>query len=177
MQFTTTTLAFLAMTLPLNSALTTRSADSIPDGGYTGQTFANGTTLYTPLEEGKAFLVAPSTAPVSAKLGKRYTGCFGGDLDHSGVDASVQRLRDWAGNGRDLASGSINTWIGFINEGMLAYYCIDAPFRSGNLDVNDVNHALREMDRVCGFYKSSYFKWDGSVEIVGKDYAGANICV
>ncbi|KAK0668389.1 hypothetical protein QBC41DRAFT_356617 [Cercophora samala] len=177
MQFTITVLALLTMALPMTSALTTRSADAIPNGGYTGETFANGTTLYTPLEGGEPFLVEPSAAPVSAKLGKRYTGCFGGNLDRSGVDASVQRLRNWAGNGRDLASGSVNTWVGFVNEATLAYYCINAPHRRGNLDVNDVNHALREMDRVCGSYKSSYYKWDGSVEIVGKDYAGANICV
>ncbi|KAK4179603.1 hypothetical protein QBC36DRAFT_287475 [Triangularia setosa] len=60
---------------------------------------------------------------------------------------------------------------------MLAYYCINALYRSSNLDTNDVNHTLRETNRVCGSYKSSYYKWDRSVEIFGKDYAGANICV
>ncbi|KAJ4418197.1 hypothetical protein N0V85_001529 [Neurospora sp. IMI 360204] len=62
-------------------------------------------------------------------------------------------------------------------EGMMAYYCIDAPRSSGNLDVDDVNYALEQMDATCQRYEASYFKWDGSVEIVGKGRSGDNVCV
>ena len=168
--------------LSLLAAAGLASARSLTNGMWEGTNFGNGTMLVRPFgaPDTEAFTIETLVGDTTeARLAKRYTGCFGYALDHKGVDVSVQSLRDWANapGGQTLRSGSRNNWKGFVYAETIAYYCIDAPNSSGNIDLNDVNYALSNMDSACPAYTASYFKWDGSVEIVGKDKAGANICV
>lgn len=161
----------------LASAVGLATAIHLPDGIWEGTTLANGTLSIKAAgaPDSESFLVEPAVH--KRAMAKRDIGCFGYQLDESGVDASVQALKNWAGNGHTLTSGDHNTFVVSTNEGMIAYYCIDAPWSSGNLDVNDVNYALGQMDGTCRRYEASYFKWPGSVEIVGKGRSGDNICV
>lgn len=176
------TLALLASYLGLATAI------HIPDGVWEGTILANGTYSFKAAgaPDSESFLVEPTTTTITTKkrsggatvpLAKRYVGCFGYQLDASGVDAAVQALKNWAGSGHTLTSGDRNAIAVAQAEGMIVYYCISAPHSSGNLDVNDVNYALERMDATCRRYEASYFRWDGSVEIVGKGRVGDNICV
>ncbi|KAK3345702.1 hypothetical protein B0H65DRAFT_549381 [Neurospora tetraspora] len=145
------TLALLASYFGLATAI------HLPNGAWEGTTLANGTYSIKPAgaPDSESFLVEPTTQKRSgAPVAKRY-----------------------AGSGHTLSSGDKNTFVAFIAEGMMVYYCIDAPRSSGNLDVDDVNYALEQMDATCRRYEASYFKWDGSVEIVGKGRSGDNVCV
>ncbi|EGO53991.1 hypothetical protein NEUTE1DRAFT_148459 [Neurospora tetrasperma FGSC 2508] len=173
------TLALLASYFGLSTAL------HLPDGVWEGTILANGTYSIKAAgaPDSDSFLVEPTTTTTtttqkrSGPIAKRYVGCFGYQLDASGIDAAVVGLKNWAGSGHTLTSGDKNTFLAVSAEGMIVYYCIDAPRSSGNLDVDDVNYALAQMDATCRRYEASYFKWDGSVEIVGKGRAGDNVCV
>lgn len=112
-----------------------------------------------------------------AKLGKHNGNCMGAILEPAGLDSAVSGLENWAGNGHDLCSGNSNNWLGVISLGMLVYYCIDTTNSCGNLDTGDLKYALGQMDAVCPRYTASYYRWDGTPEIVGKAKEGANICV
>jgi hypothetical protein len=103
----------------------------------------------------------------------------GNPLDHTGVDIVLGNLRDWANNpgGRTLSSGASPNFFAFYDEGMMAYYCINAPNTSGNLDLNDVNYALVQMDSHCAPYTASFFEWPGSYEIVGKCAQTTAVCL
>jgi hypothetical protein len=166
------TFAVLATSLGLASAF------DLPNGMWQGTTLANGTLSIKAVgaSGNEALLVDPAVEKRTG-VSKRDVGCFGYQLDASGVDSAVVGLKNWAGNGQTLSSGDRNTWYGYVSEGMLAYYCIDAPRSSGSVDIDDVNYALQQMDSKCRRYEASYFKWPGSVEIVGKGRAGDNICV
>lgn len=179
MQFSST-LALLASYFGLAKAI------HLPDGVWEGTILANGTYSFKAAgaPDSESFLVEPTTTSTQKKrsggssgVSKRFVGCFGYQLDTSGVDSAVVGLKNWASSGHTLTSRDTNTMVVISVEGMIVYYCIDAPWSSGNLDVNDVNYALERMDATCRRYEASYFKWDGSVEIVGKGRAGDNVCV
>ncbi|OIW26662.1 hypothetical protein CONLIGDRAFT_707072 [Coniochaeta ligniaria NRRL 30616] len=169
------TLALLASALGLVTAI------HLPEGTWLGTRLANGTLSFRApgAPDSESFLVEqPTVVQKRTTVAKRDVGCFGYQLDTSGVDQAVQGLKDWAtSGGHTLTSGDHNTMVVINIEGMIAYYCIDAPWSSGNLDINDVNYALVQMDATCRRYEASYFKWPGSVEIVGKGRAGDNVCV
>lgn len=173
MQFSST-LALLASYFGLATAI------HLPNGVWEGTTLANGTYSIKAAgaPDSESFLVEPTTQKRSvAPVAKRTVGCFGYQLDESGVDGAVVGLKNWAGSGHTLTSSDENYFVAVTVEGMIAYYCIDAPRSSGSLDVDDVNYALAQMDATCRRYEASYFKWPGSVEIVGKGRSGDNICV
>ena len=158
----------------------------LTDDAWEGHIYPSGTMVARPLGASDAAFVTiepPADAMAVRTPGRnglmwRFRGCFWYNLDHSGVDAAAQALRNWAGTGgRDLSSGNSNTYKALVNQGVMVYYCINAPTSIGNLDIKDANYALKNMDSACGFYTASYYKWDGSFEIVGKDRVGANICV
>ena len=167
-------------------------ASDLPTGLYEGSTLANGTWLLKPAgaPDSALFTIDPTEAQDeqvvarsppstrgSARVAKRATGCFGSALSHAGTDRAVNSLKAWAGSGNWLFSSTTNRWLGYQSEGALVYYCITAPNSGGNLDTKDVNYALERMDAACPRYTASYFRWDGSVEIVGKARVGDNICV
>ena len=58
--------------------------------------------------------------------------------------------------------------MGWVSNGMYGYCCITRAHKTGNLDVNDVNYAIRQMDAKCAAYTASWFGWDDSSELVGK---------
>ncbi|KAB5526425.1 hypothetical protein GE09DRAFT_1229265 [Coniochaeta sp. 2T2.1] len=156
----------------------------LPAGVWEGSVLANGSYLFKPAgaPDSERFIVLPtveerSTGTLATRQSAWGGDCFPRDLNHQGCDGAVQGLKNWAGNGRTLTSGNSNALVSVDTRGAMAYYCIDAPHSSGNLDTVDINYALEKMDANCVPYQASYFKWPGSVEIVGKDVLGANICV
>jgi hypothetical protein len=172
------TLARLAFYFGLVTAI------DLPDGVWEGITFANGSYWVKPVgaPESERFLVEPSIQkrePTGLVARQSAWGgdCFPRDLNHQGCDDSAQGLKDWAGTGTTLTSRDGNAWVGVRTRGAIVYYCIDAPHSSGNLNVADIDYALVQMDNHCAAYQASYFKWPGSVEIVGKDVVGATFCV
>ncbi|KAH0431432.1 hypothetical protein CcaCcLH18_07048 [Colletotrichum camelliae] len=164
-------------------------ARALPDGWYEGTTLMNGTMEAKPLgaSDSKLFIVEPSAdledsvsdggEPVS-RLGRRYTSCWGSALDKAGTDAAVSAWKNKVGptGAYALSSGSNPKAIWFIRRGVKVYYCINAPNSSGNLDLVDINHALKQMDASCPRYTAGYFRWDGSVEIFGKTGENVPIC-
>ena len=58
----------------------------------------------------------------------------------------------------------------------MVYYCIDRPHLSGNCNRNDVRHALAQMDAACPLYKAGWFRWLGSVKIIGKAHTDDRLC-
>ncbi|KAI6755600.1 hypothetical protein HG531_004706 [Fusarium graminearum] len=135
----------------------TQDFKNLPDGPYSGINNADGSS--------------------SRSLEKRDTHCWSYELDHGGVDAAVVQLKNWAGTGRDWKSDGTPSYFGYNERGVYVYYCINAPRSQGNLDVADINYALGQMDSKCKRYEAGYFRWDGSVEIVGKTRSGDNICL
>ena len=148
----------------------------IPDGAWDGITYPNGTMWIKPVggHDNEAFAVHPPQE--SARLSKRLVGCFGTELDHTGVDRTVDELKRWAGTGNDLYSYDVPRFRAYSYLGAVTYYCIASPNSHGNLSVDDVNHALLNMDNTCARYTASYYRWDNSVEVVGKEKDGAPIC-
>ncbi|KAF5246280.1 hypothetical protein FAUST_1397 [Fusarium austroamericanum] len=152
----------------------TQDFKNLPDGPYSGINNADGSSSVTHMETGETFNFA---APAKRSLEKRDTHCWGYELDHGGVDAAVVQLKNWAGTGRDWKSDGTPSYFGYNERGVYVYYCINAPRSQGNLDVADINYALGQMDSKCKRYEAGYFRWDGSVEIVGKTRSGDNICL
>lgn len=167
----------LAATLGLPFGV--HSATTIPDGGYTVDLMEDGSQVWISFTDSSVEPVkiypqqshAPSNAR-SAKFSKRRTDCWGNPLDREGTDVTLNALRGWAGAGTTLTSEATPKAHGYKLNGVFSYYCITKPYSSGNLDLNDVNHAVDEMDKVCAPYTASWFGWDGSIEIVGKAPVG-----
>ncbi|KAG4417587.1 hypothetical protein IFR04_009317 [Cadophora malorum] len=159
------------------------------DGVWIAQELADGTTITTSISNPDTALiishyVATNKPRVSRNIhGRRFAwpdgDCWGYQLDHAGVDQAANGLADWATNGgHNLCSSDDGTYTYFVNRrNTIVYYCIDAPRRCGNLDTNDVRYALGQMDAHCPRYEASWFKWPGSVEIVGKAKIGDEICI
>ncbi|KAM0301594.1 hypothetical protein ACHAPM_005826 [Fusarium culmorum] len=136
----------------------TQDFKNLPDGPYSGVNNADGSSSVTHMDTGETFNFA---APAKRSLEKRDTHCWGYELDH--------------GTGRDWKSDGTPSYFGYNERGVYVYYCINAPRSQGNLDVADINYALGQMDSKCKRYEAGYFRWDGSVEIVGKTRSGDNI--
>lgn len=111
------------------------------------------------------------------RLNRGFTDCWCTLLNHNGVDTAGRQLKAWAEDGRTILSTPDATFavVGSLS-GVSVYYCINAPNRSGNLNIADINYAFLQMDNKCEQYSASYFQWDGSVEIVGKAVLYAPIC-
>ncbi|TLD14592.1 hypothetical protein PspLS_11069 [Pyricularia sp. CBS 133598] len=197
------TLPFMATAaLALATGLVDRA--DLPDGGYRFERYENGTITAFPLDKSgvegipiKPIVPQPESEAESG-LQKRAVDCWPGHaLDHAGVDQSVKDLKAWAGTGgRTLASGAINSYVGYQQRGskcslvflfgleisiltslaVIVYYCIDKPWSSGNLDIADIDYALWRMDTTCPRYTSSYFRWDNTYEIVGKANVNWGVC-
>ena len=153
MRFQASLAAAVALTLGQGAL-----ASLLGNGLWSGTNYANGTTVYESLDD-------PTIAPIyvqnvagavaersvdmtadSPKLRKRFVDCWNYNLDQSGTDKAVQRLKEWAGNGRDLESPSTGQrFVFFENEAVWVYYCINKPSSKGNLDTVDVNYALEQM--------------------------------
>ncbi|PVH84668.1 hypothetical protein DL98DRAFT_610070 [Cadophora sp. DSE1049] len=161
----------------------------VPFNGISVQEQADGTTVITSISN-------PDTAPIISRNlatakprssrnvhASRFAwpdgDCWGYQLDHTGVDEAFNGLMDWVANGgHTLCSGDNGNYYHFINRrGTIVYYCIDVPRRCGNIDINDVRYALGQMDAHCQLYEASWFKWPGSVEIIGKARFGDEICI
>ena len=155
--------------------------DDLPDGPYSGITHANGSTTMTSLDTNEVFnfvLIKEDEKRSQSNLKKRFAACWGTHLDHRGVDEAVVALKNWAGKGgKSLVSGDHKAYFGYNRRGVYVYYCIDRPHREGNLDINDINHALWEMDHTCRAYEAGYYQWDSTPEIVGKCTSGTAVCV
>lgn len=148
----------------------------LPDGPYSGVNHADGSSTVTNLETGQSFdFQAPAKAE-KRSIEKRATHCWGYELDHGGVDEAVVSLKNWAGAGQDWKSERTPSYYGYNARGVYVYYCINAPWSAGNIDVVDINYALGQMDSVCKRYEAGYFQWDGSVEIIGKARSGTSVC-
>ncbi|KYK57294.1 hypothetical protein DCS_04302 [Drechmeria coniospora] len=159
--------------------------ESLPDGLYSGQTHDDGSTTMTSLQSGAKFtfpLVGDdgerAKRSVDDALAKRDTSCWGYELDHDGVDEGVVALKNWAGNnGQTISSGDTTSYFGFNRKGVYVYYCINQAHSQGNLDINDINYALRNMDGTCRRYEAGYFLWPGTPELVGKCRSGTAVCL
>lgn len=132
-----------------------------------------------------------------AVLEKRRTDCWNHPLDGSGVDTSmgflkqkvfsatatnycsaIAGLANWAGNGHEFRPPpNAVGFVGVVAEAVITYYCISRPNSVGNLDRDDVWYAHNQMNSKCGQYRSGWFGWPGSVEIVGRAREGAEICL
>lgn len=172
----------LALVAALTASLTL--ATSLPDDFYKITNLEDGTSSWQSLTNtsAPAIIVVPETKRStpdlsSAKFGKRRTDCWGHMLNRGDTDSALQHLREWAGGGRDFSSGPGPAVYGATRGDMIAYYCITLPWRTGNLHVDDVNHAIREMDAKCRPYEASWYGWDGSFEIVGKSRIVDRICI
>ncbi|PVH85274.1 hypothetical protein DL98DRAFT_608025 [Cadophora sp. DSE1049] len=108
--------------------------------------------------------------------------CWSYKLNAEGTDRAVTQMKEWYSVGRpNLCSNDSNGGVRVYSLGgpykAMVYYCIVARNACGNLDLNDVNYALRQMDAHCPRYQASWFRWPGSNEIVGKANVGDHICV
>jgi hypothetical protein len=171
----------LAAALSLTPSVCASTA--IPDGGYAVTNLNDGSQLWTSvtdsaLEPIKVHAEAKRgvLSTRSAKFAKRRADCWGNALDHAGVDTALNALRGWANAGTTLTSDNGPKSHGYVSNGVYAYYCITRAHTSGNLDINDVNHAIGEMDKKCATYTGSWYGWDGSSEIVGKASTSQQVC-
>lgn len=174
--------SLIALAAALTFTSTAFAATSIPDGEYTVTNLEDGGQLWSSLTDSSVKIEVKTEdkrntlSARSAKFAKRRTDCWSTPLDHAGVDDTLNALRGWANTGTTLSSGDRPQAFGYVSRGVYSYYCITRPNTSGNLDINDVNHAIREMDNKCAAYTASWYGWDGSSELVGKAPAGAEIC-
>lgn len=157
--------------------------ENLPDGAYSGVNHPDGSTTMTALDSGETYtfnLIESATEQTRRSdyaVTKRETQCWGYQLDHGGVDDGVRALKNWAGTGgKDLSAGNTPNYYGFNNKGVYVYYCINGAHTQGNLDINDIEWAFKQMDAICGAYKGRYYQWTGSPEIVGMCRSGDIVC-
>jgi hypothetical protein len=156
--------------------------ENLPDGPYKGVNHDDGSTTITNLETGESYEFGLSKESAanekrSVSIEKREASCWGYQLDHGGVDAAVVKLKNWAGTGRDLTTGGKPDYFGYNERGVYVYYCVNAAFSGGNVDVADIDYALGQMDGQCQRYEAGYYRWDGSAELVGKVRSGTAVCL
>lgn len=156
---------------------------TLPDGAYSGKINADGSYTLKRADVPRAASVtyavnATALAARNADPEKRFTSCWGSNLDRTGTDLATNDLRKWANvnGGRTIVSHERPDYFGFNRNGVYVYYCINAPNSQGNIDLNDVNFALSQMDSHCPRYTAGYWQWDGSVELIGKAASGTNVC-
>ena len=111
---------------------------------------------------------------------KRYVECWGDQLDRANTDKAAQCLRNAAAQpgGIDINTPSNAALYYLCSENNVkVYYCVDKPNSHGNANLVDINYGLSQMDSKCPAYRASYFRWDGTPEIVGKARSDTNICL
>ncbi|RKK87961.1 hypothetical protein BFJ68_g16985 [Fusarium oxysporum] len=157
--------------------------ENLPDGPYKGVNHDDGSTTVTNLKTGKSYEFGLGNESAANEkrsvisIEKRETSCWGYELDHSGVDSAVVQLKNWAGTGHDWGAGDKPSYFGYNARGVYVYYCINAPFSVGNVDVADIDFALSQMDGQCKRYEAGYYRWDGSPELIGKVRSGTAVCL
>lgn len=186
MHFLTTLLALAPAALAAPAVSQPQTGASVPDGFYLTEVHPDGTLVRTPLDDATNLTgVSISQRTTSenpaapANLGKRFIDCWGWYLDPAGTDRAVaewkNRLRT---ENYDLRSPADRPWYTeVVNSGVSVYYCINARNTFGSLSLEDFNHALVQMDANCNRYQASYFRWDNSVEIVGKASVNDPVCL
>ncbi|KAL5350492.1 hypothetical protein ACLOAV_004061 [Pseudogymnoascus australis] len=124
--------------------------ENLPNGAYSGVNHPDGSTTMTFLDLGETYtfsLAEPATKQSRRSdyaIAKRDTSCWGNQLDHGGVDAGVRALKNWAGTGgQTIISGNTRSYHGFNNNGVYVYYCINRTHSQGNLDIRDIDFALK----------------------------------
>jgi hypothetical protein len=170
--------SLIALIAAIGLAPTVLAAANIPDGGYTVENLEDGSSLWKSTTDStlEPIKVEPDLTVSSTKFTKRRTDCWGNGLSHGGVDNALNGLRGWANTGTSFTSGNGPTSTGYVVDGVYAYYCITRSHTTGNLDIADVNRAIREMDAKCAPYTGSWFGWDGSSELVGKAATNQQVC-
>lgn len=185
MRFHTTLLAQLAFAI-LGSASTLPAAEprsASSDGIFLSTRYANGTVTTIKVEDFSTSSTATQRVSRSAsnalQLRKRGGDCwYSAGQNHQDIDESVIKMKNWAGvNGRDLTSYGSTAWVHADGWTDFVYYCIITPWRTGNLNIADIDYALWRMDEKCGTYQAGWFRWDGSDEIFGKARHGSAVCV
>ncbi|KAH7108588.1 hypothetical protein B0J11DRAFT_586877 [Dendryphion nanum] len=161
------------------------SATNVPEDVYQVTNLGDGTASWQSVTNTSApaiivtYEATLSTKARSAKFAKRTdrTDCWGHMLNRGDTDSALQGLRQWAGSGRDLSSGPGPYYLTVKRGDMIAYYCITRGWQTGNLHIDDVNHAIRKMDEKCRPYEASWYGWDGGLEIVGKSRIQDQVCI
>jgi hypothetical protein len=119
-----------------------------------------------------------NTTATLEKRQNQFVGCHGPPLDHPSTDMALIHLKIWAGRGTNLCSSKTrNIYVTFMDNNVFSYYCINQYDKCGNLDIADVDEAMRTMDRYCGKYVGGWYNWLGSPEIVGKAQVGTRVCL
>ncbi|KAK3317041.1 hypothetical protein B0H66DRAFT_520240 [Apodospora peruviana] len=163
---------------------TFETVTEIPDGLWSGYTLPNGTMVATSHLSKRTIIFHPPQDTRlnrrSESLSKRFTSCWGTQLDRYGTDEAAQCLRNAgaAPGGIDLRtpSGS-GLFTSCVSAAVRVYYCVNKPNSWGNANLEDVNYGLRQMDAACPAYTAGYFQWDGTPEILGKARADTSICL
>lgn len=156
--------------------------EAIPDGAYEGLVWPNGSTTIRAFDNPSFSPVTLHLSPETEKrdiLSKRLYQCWGTAMDPVGTDGATNDLRFWASptQGETLIAGDTPVYHAEVFQGMMAYYCINAPNTVGNLNLVDVNYAFEQMDSNCPLYTAGFFEWPGSYEIVGKCAQGIAVCL
>lgn len=164
------------------------------DGSYIGQTFPNGTVLYYefdpstlasgPVPRAAAHVRAARRPQRPASHRKRFTSCWGTALNHANTDAAVSQAKAViAGRPggvwiiQDPNPGISTTFYQIIVVGNVKlHFYANAPGVVASFDLVDFNWALLQMDTHCVPYTSSYYRWDGTQEIIGKSLANTPVC-
>ncbi|KAE9372871.1 hypothetical protein N431DRAFT_457550 [Stipitochalara longipes BDJ] len=110
--------------------------------------------------------------------------CFGYYLNHPGVDQSAVDLENYlngAFNDLQCSEPTEDLAYGTAVDGALVYLCVDAAEYCESFSSDDVRTALGEMDAACPAYMAGYYRFNTGEslqpKLIGKDNAGANICV
>lgn len=114
------------------------------------------------------------------QLSKRFVSCWGTVLDKSGVDDAVSAWKNYLSESQRTicAEAGKTKMISYVRETMRVYYCINVKkYQCGSIDLNDLNHALSQMDANCARYTASYYQWDGTPEIFGKANTNTAVCL
>ncbi|KAM7216056.1 hypothetical protein V8F06_008529 [Rhypophila decipiens] len=175
---------------PIPAGVSFEVRDAFPDGLWYGRTYPNGTMTGHQFDDSGVLkrsivvhprddLVSKSKRSSSRSVERRFVDCWGTALDRPGTDRAAQCLRNAAARsgGIDLRSGAGPYYYSCVDSAVRVYYCINAGNSWGNANLEDVNYALSQMDGRCPAYTASYFRWDGTPEIVGKARADTPICL
>jgi hypothetical protein len=186
MHFLTTLLALAPAALAAPAVGQAQPDVVVPAGFYLTEVHADGTVVRTPLDDAANVTGVSITqrsvsenSAATSNLGKRFVDCWSWNLDHAGTDNAVKKWKDRLNKGTvGVTSPKDRPWyIEEVSDGVSVYYCVNAPNRSGSLSLVDFNYALEQMDANCARYQASYFRWDNSVEIVGKASVDDPVCL
>lgn len=93
--------------------------------------------------------------------------------NHEWADRATDYFRGWGEGNNPFTTGAA-----LASGNVMFYKCWDGPRHGeGRMSLADANHAIGEMDRLCGNYQPGYFRWQGTDEVVGRTYGGTRICL